>query len=1218
IGAGLAGGTFATPETVVPFALNFVSTTRQIGDIGNFRTIDFDGDGFSDAVYTTKSADQLVVLFGTAVQIVDPITHAVSVTYGFDTSRTIYLNGPANAQALEVADFNGDGHPDIVTASADPSKAGVMTFLSKYDGGGKFLGFHDPLFSPLPNLSSYFFYEKAIPIFSIAAGDFAGDGSMGLALVATETLVPPFADPNQAVVFVLQNAQDASHPAGTGYFFSDFSNATTVSGPFLDIDKVGGKILLKPSALHQGDLQDVLFGAEVGKKFFLEFDFFAGDLTASAIALGKVDTNRDISDPGKIDKISLTDATVLDFAILDISGDAPSPSADPDQNADIAVLTQAPEGMLVTLKGDGTGTFTIGSHVNANGENSGIQVSGSPDKGGLGLTDQKFVGLLATNANGTPTDTFNDLAIIDYGTQKIGRVVELVFNTAAPFSAAPTVFAQFFIPEAPSLDASVLAFDVYRPHPATDPALPGSGPDLVGYGVAIPAKNNELYDFIALTGDGGAILGPPPLTTFAIAALVPLETNGYLFSAGHGGNGLTGAGGPGGAFGTGTLKKVTSFDSTTGITTTTIEGAIDITLPVATAFEALVRLVSGDGGNGFTGGGGGGGISGVSVSYAGNIFSGSTLLLAGHGGRSLTGTGGNGGSMSSLHVATGEMFIAGDGGRGVIGGNGGSIVGNGLQDVVDTSSNGLVSNLLLMGGKGADGIKKGGNGGSIQHFIANFLALTGGVGGLLDYQGGDGGNAIGGPGGTGGSITDSSPLATDNNLAGDLSLVAGRGGLGTSGGHGGSISNFINSPTTIFTPLAATFIAGRGGVGLISSGGAGGSISGIDFSSTGVGEAHEFDLSDPNSLTSLAAAEVATTPIVFDRVIAGQGGDSYGGAGGAGGSVNNAVGTASASAIAVVGGRGGDGLTTGAAGGSVGAATINSAGRFGIAGDIGKVLIIAGEGGDGSGAAAHGSSAQDIALSIGGIAGNGGNGGSITNFTQPSSIHTDVDLIAGNGGNTPHDGHIADLSPKVGKGGSVTGATIAGNIGNLANSATPPELGSPSAIKAYNDISSGERVSDFVRTFMIEDGSTPLDDSVGNVGLVAGAAGRVRDVNGDGVLEAVGFGINGSVSNVHARNIMSMVAGSVDRIASIQSLTNYGSTIQGGILGADKDIDSFGRNNDGHGHNYTIGLPPDFLTNNNPATGVYTASPDPGTKLVDGAIVAKNVRPLTSPRDFIR
>ena len=73
------------------------------------------------------------------------------------------------------------------------------------------------------------------------------------------------------------------------------------------------------------------------------------------------------------------------------------------------------------------------------------------------------------------------------------------------------------------------------------------------------------------------------------------------------------------------------------------------------------------------------------------------------------------------------------------------------------------------------------------------------------------------------------------------------------------------------------------------------------------------------------------------------------------------------------------------------------------------------------------------------------------------------------------------------------------------------------------------------------------------MGLVAGAAGSVEG-GSPGTLAPSQNGVSGSVNNLFAQNIMSMVAGNVDQVAAIQKLTNYGVYAVNGILGASKTV----------------------------------------------------------------
>ncbi|MEQ1862863.1 MAG: hypothetical protein ABMA13_23320, partial [Chthoniobacteraceae bacterium] len=542
----------------------------------------------------------------------------------------------------------------------------------------------------------------------------------------------------------------------------------------------------------------------------------------------------------------------------------------------------------------------------------------------------------------------------------------------------------------------------------------------------------------------------------------------------------------------------------------------------------------GRGGNGFSAGGNGGSV--IAAVFGGSLTSnqGSFLsaeLIGGDGGLAVSGPGGAGGNLIGNSVFGGFNFTAGQGGRGSVGGNGGSIIGNGIVGLYETQTLGQ----SVTAGDGGDGIKRGGTGGSIRNFHGSFDLGSTQETGFLRYQGGSGGLAVSGRGGDGGSVINSSPINQDRNqLAGDIFIAGGRGGDGRSGGNGGAVDTFVNRTDQFQVPAVLSFLGGDGGNSTKGAAGSGGSVKNITTASTG----------QPNPFAGSISA------FTFSRVIAGRGGDSSGNNGGTGGGVAAINVSAQENPLAVVAGSGGDGLFRGGNGGSVSTAILQIGNS-----SFAKAVVIAGEGGDANAYIANAldpASLQTAIKAFGGKVGRGGDGGGITNILQLGGILTRMDLIAGNGGDTVNYGTVADLASFIGRGGSISKVRVDGSIGNL-----DPQV----PIKSYNDIRTGQTMDDFVR-LKLRDESAPgsVSDTDGNVGLVAGAAGRVKSVfNGYSVSNqpifptspAVG-GVNGSVFSVTARNIMSAVAGNVERIAAIQSVKDIKLT-GGGIVGADKD-----------------------------------------------------------------
>ncbi|MDB6154320.1 MAG: repeat-containing protein, partial [Chthoniobacteraceae bacterium] len=1152
-GGSQKSGSFTTPEGGIPFGVNLVSSTHQSGDIYNtkpgtqvIRGFDFDLDGFNDVVYSSGSPSQLVVLFGSATGFDEQGTRYPGAP------GTIYLNGPANAEALVVADLNGDGFVDIAAASANNSAAGVSVFLSSYtvdpvSGKSTFAGFHDPSFNALPALSDFSFFEKALKITAISAGDYDGDGVVDLVINTQQhdfTQLDPEASFGSNVIIVMKGDSSAlTAPQGTGHFYADFVNGSPVSV----LSPNTNKVVLKSTALIAGAQDYFVAGVERANSLVV-YNYTSGSLASTTIGLGQIDTEREVSDPGKRDRISLVNAQLADFTILDVDG---------DQRADIVALTAEPAGFLVALKGDGTlgvlnnegvlvGGFVIASNDLSDdtssraGENSGIDLQDAAPKG-LNITGS-LVGILTTSAQADGQG--NDISIVSY--EKGVRFVNLSFP-ANDFFKASIANTKAGIAFSSDPVGTIQAFDTYRPVE--------SNTGNVGFGFAVPLLDSN-FDLIK--------------TTLSVRSH-SIANNGFFITAGDGGDSAIGKGGAAGQVG----DQLSAVDGQP-------IGTLNIVLPSQPAFEPVVRLVAGNGGNGYTGGGAGGDVKGVTISAinqgSSNVGS---LLFAGDGGDSVKGAGGAGGNLNSLSVLGGQSFVGGNGGRGVIGGQGGSITGNKIAGLPDTTNAQTVS-LAVQGGKGGAGLKTGGAGGGIINFTPDIQAVTGGESNtVLFYRGGAGGNALSGVGGAGGSIINSSPVSTENNLVSDIQLEGGRGGNGLTGGKGGSISNFLNSPGQGSLPYGVSVLAGYGGIGTARNGGSGGDITGVNITGRGVGFVWTMDFTNPEKIEAFPG--IRSGAITFGRYIAGEGAVSYGATGGTGGNISSVTGVATSASFAVAAGKGGDGLREGAAGGNVTAASINAAAT------LGKVLVIGGDGGDVYGSL---STANDP-LAFGGLNGAGGNGGNISGVSQNASQSTIVDIIAGGGGSTINHGTSLDLTTKAGRGGSISNVDVAGDIGDVAPAA---------AIVAYNNIKTGELIADFVTRTLIQSPGADLR-AAGNVGIVVGATGRVKDNNGDGILDPASVGINGSLSNVLASNIMSAIAGSVDRIASIENLINVRTRSEGAIYGADKSAPVPA----------SIGTL-DYLDE----AGNRVQAPVLGGELLDGAVIAKNDRPLKSIRDFVR
>lgn len=909
-GASLAKAVITTPEGAIDHALTVISSTRDVGhdpftglalnfspdtrqyvntEIGRKNIVDFDHDGFGDAVFSSDAPHQLVVVFGDG--------------FGGIRADRIYLDSPAQADAITVADFNGDGFLDIATASNDPGNFdGIRVFLGKTEdrnGDGQlgqgedlngnrsvdFVGFKSALHSTLPSLAAgdpdggvvvssfYSAYRGAVAVNDIEAGDFNGDGFMDLA-VGAQYLVPTVNGP-APTNFVVFLTAEIENGRPTGQFYADVG--TKASGeppaganpavPFVRLGN-GAKTVLEATALTTSSTHDVIVGGRTsdqngGSRSVLTIDNFSPSIFGPVqivSPLGRVDTNRLIG----VDKISSVNAELRDLTIVDQNTDG---------IADIAVVIDEP-GFVVAKLGNGLSfpIFTTTGSGNTTGDNAGLYF-GRPN--GFALPTI-LVGVRAVDADGDGNT--DQIAVLNYGTPGRAYEVDLVdLSDTQPIGI------------------------VTNPGGTLTGSLIG-----LGYSVAetinVVAFDTWITDINAPTqADFLASLANQFIASSNAFQLIDLAEHSVKITAGSGGNALIGKGGIGGTLG-GALTRSAGIDPITGLPGTVVDGSISITLPTNRVYAGTLELTGGDGGSGLTAGGAGGGVRGTTVRFAPLTVNYHTLssLIGGDGGFGVSGVGGAGGSLIGNSIEIGTSFVAGDGGRGLLGGNGGSIVGNGIGNGGVRVFDSRTLEETLIAGAGGDGVRKGGDGGDILNFAGRFdLNAVGSTFGILSHTGGNGGNAVSGAGGRGGSVINSSPVDGENNLAGDILLQGGKGGNGTSGGAGGSVSTFVNRPGQQENPAVLSFIAGDGGKGNSGVGGKGGSVTGIETPS--IGKINPF-------------AGVATN-YTFNRILAGNGGGSSAGTGGAGGDISKIISSNSDNPFVLAAGAGGTGLSKGGAGG---------------------------------------------------------------------------------------------------------------------------------------------------------------------------------------------------------------------------------------------------------------------------------------------------------------
>jgi len=133
------------------------------GEIDNLETADLNRDGVSDIVASLNVGGQGVV---------DP---TIQISYGHKnrTFTTKLIKDPGFAGYLQIADFNGDGFPDIAYITAG-SSAGAVKILEG-DALQSFVG-----------SSEYFIPGSNNRPFELVSGDYNRDGKPDLAFLATQ------------------------------------------------------------------------------------------------------------------------------------------------------------------------------------------------------------------------------------------------------------------------------------------------------------------------------------------------------------------------------------------------------------------------------------------------------------------------------------------------------------------------------------------------------------------------------------------------------------------------------------------------------------------------------------------------------------------------------------------------------------------------------------------------------------------------------------------------------------------------------------------------------------------------------------------------------------------------------------------------------------------------------------------------------------------------
>jgi FG-GAP-like repeat/FG-GAP repeat len=145
---------------------------------------DFNGDGKPDLVIANYADATVSVLMGRGDGAFD-----AEARYSAKSAPT----------SVAVADFNGDGTPDLVVANYGSSQVSVL------------FGNGNGTFQPAVNFQSYANSNEIQP-YSVAVGDFNGDGRADLAVTNYSSTGVPFAE-GKTVSILLGNGDGTFQPA---------------------------------------------------------------------------------------------------------------------------------------------------------------------------------------------------------------------------------------------------------------------------------------------------------------------------------------------------------------------------------------------------------------------------------------------------------------------------------------------------------------------------------------------------------------------------------------------------------------------------------------------------------------------------------------------------------------------------------------------------------------------------------------------------------------------------------------------------------------------------------------------------------------------------------------------------------------------------------------------------------------------------------------------